>query len=124
MLLLAVAALPVCLFAREANDSISAAWERELELNEVVVIAKRPVVKQQDGKLIYLVKNDPYAVGLDGAHLLDRIPAFRLITEQCRWQAKVTFAISLTVYLWSLMLRLWQCVCKIFMQKILRKLSC
>lgn len=74
MLLLAVAALPVCLFAREANDSISAAWERELELNEVVVIAKRPVVKQQDGKLIYLVKNDPYAVGLDGAHLLDRIP--------------------------------------------------
>jgi len=37
MLLLGVAALPMCLFAREANDSISAEWEREIELNEVVV---------------------------------------------------------------------------------------
>ena len=74
MLLLGVAALPMCLFAREANDSISAEWEREIELNEVVVIAKCPVVKQQNGKLIYLVKNDPFAVGLDGVNLLKRIP--------------------------------------------------
>lgn len=74
MLLLGAAALPMCLFSQENNDSIAASWEKELELNEVVVVAKRPVIKQQDGKLIYLVKNDPYAKGLDGITILDRIP--------------------------------------------------
>jgi outer membrane receptor protein involved in Fe transport len=73
-LLLGAALIPASLFAHETNDSITASWEKELELNEVVVVAKRPVVKQQEGKLIYLVKNDPYAVGLDGVTLLDRIP--------------------------------------------------
>lgn len=53
-------------FAQAPNDSITDSWEKELELNEVVVVAKRPVVKQQEGKLVYLVKNDPYAKGLDG----------------------------------------------------------
>lgn len=74
MLLLGVAALPMCLFAQENNDSIPAGWEGELELNDVVVVAKRPVIKQQEGKLVYLVKNDPYAKGLDGMTILDRIP--------------------------------------------------
>lgn len=74
MLLLGVAALPVCLYAQEINDSVASSWEKELELNEVVVVAKRTVIKQQDGKLIYLVKNDPYAKGLDGITILDRIP--------------------------------------------------
>lgn len=55
-------------------DSIAAKWERELNLNEVVVVAKRPVMRQQDDRLVYLVKNDPYAKGLDGISLLDRIP--------------------------------------------------
>ena len=74
MLLLGAAALPVCLSAQENNDSVASSWEKELELNELVVVAKRPVIKQQDGKLIYLVKNDPYAKGLDGITILDRIP--------------------------------------------------
>lgn len=74
LLLLGAAALPVCLFAQEQDDSIAASWEKELELHEIVVVAKRPVVKQQEGKLVYLVKNDPYATGLDGVTLLDRIP--------------------------------------------------
>lgn len=60
--------------AQTETDSISAEWERLLELNEVVVVARRPVVKQQEGKLVYIVKNDPYAKGLDGIRLLDRIP--------------------------------------------------
>lgn len=55
-------------------DSISADWERQFDLNEVVVVAHRPVVKQQEGKLVYIVKNDPYAKGLDGMTLLGRIP--------------------------------------------------
>lgn len=74
MLLLGAAAFPMCLYAQEINDSVASSWEKELELNEVVVVAKRPVIKQQDGKLIYLVKNDPYAKGLDGITILDRIP--------------------------------------------------
>lgn len=61
-------------FAQAPNDSITDSWEKELELNEVVVVAKRPVVKQQEGKLVYLVKNDPYAKGLDGVSVLDRVP--------------------------------------------------
>lgn len=73
-LLLGAALIPASLFAHETNDSITASWEKELELNEVVVVAKRPVVKQQEGKLVYLVKNDPYAKGIDGVTLLDRIP--------------------------------------------------
>ena len=74
VLLLGAATLPMCLFAGENNDSIAESWGKELELNEVVVVAKRPVIKQQDGKLVYLVKNDPYAKGLDGVAILDRIP--------------------------------------------------
>lgn len=74
MLLLGAAALPVCLFAQETNDTVSSISDRELDLNEVVVVARRPVLKQQDGKLVYLVKNDPYAKGLDGVTILDRIP--------------------------------------------------
>lgn len=73
-LLLGVAALPVCLFAQETNDSISAGWERELNLNEVVVVANRPVLKQSPDRIIYLTKHDPYAIGLNGVQLLDRLP--------------------------------------------------
>lgn len=74
MLLLVVAALPTCLFAQEAVDSIPAEWERELELNEVVVVASRPVLKQSPDRIVYLTKNDPYALGLNGVQVLDRIP--------------------------------------------------
>lgn len=74
MLLSGVATLPMCLFAMENSDSIALSWEKEFELNEVVVVAKRPVIKQQEGKIVYLVKNDPYAKGLDGVTILARIP--------------------------------------------------
>ena len=74
LLLLSVAALPTCLFAQEAVDSIPAVWERELELNEVVVVASRPVLKQSPDRIVYLTKNDPYALGLNGVQVLDRIP--------------------------------------------------
>ncbi len=73
-LLLGAAILPVSLYAQVRSDSTASLWEKEFELNEIVVVAKRPVVKQQDGKLVYLVKNDPYAEGLDGITVLDRIP--------------------------------------------------
>ncbi|MCM1518358.1 MAG: TonB-dependent receptor [Pseudoflavonifractor sp.] len=73
-LLLGAAILPASLFAQETTDSIADYWEKELELNEVVVVAKRPVVKQQEGKIVYIVKNDTYAKGLDGVTVLDRMP--------------------------------------------------
>lgn len=73
-LLLGAALIPASLSGQETTDSITENWEKQLELNEVVIVARRPVVKQQDGKLVYLVRNDPYAKGLDGITILDRIP--------------------------------------------------
>ncbi len=73
-LLFGAALIPASLSAHEAADSIADTREKLLELDEVVVVARRPVVRQQDGKLVYLVKNDPYAKGLDGIAILDRIP--------------------------------------------------
>ncbi len=81
MLLLGVAGLPVCLFAQEANDSIPAEWEREFELNEVVVVATRPVLKQSTDRIVYLTKNDPYALGLNGVQVLDRIPRVSVVND-------------------------------------------
>ena len=67
--------LTPCVPAGTGNtDSVSVIPERELDLDEVVVVAKRPVLMQQEGKLTYIVKNDPYAKGLDGITLLGRIP--------------------------------------------------
>lgn len=73
-LLCGAAMLPVCLYAQTDVDSIADAWERQFNLKEVVVTGKRPVVRQQEGKLVYMVRNDPYAKGLDGLVLLDRLP--------------------------------------------------
>lgn len=66
MLLLGTAALSMCLSAQETNDSVPANWEREFELNEVVVVASRPVLKQAPDRIIYLTKDDPYALGFMG----------------------------------------------------------
>lgn len=94
MLLLGVAALPVCLLAQETDDSVASGRERELELNEVVVVAKRPVMKQQEGKLVYLVKNDPYAPkALMAYPSLTAFLVYPLITEQYPWPEKGTSAI-------------------------------
>lgn len=81
-LLLGAAALPISLFARESNDSVPAGRERELELNEVVVVASRPVLKQSPDRIVYLTKNDPYALGLNGVQVLDRIPRVSVTNDQ------------------------------------------
>ncbi len=73
-LLTGVAALPVCLFANETNDSTATMHEHERSLDEIVVTAERPVTKQAPDRIIYLTKNDPYARGLDAIRILDRIP--------------------------------------------------
>ncbi len=82
MLLMVVAALPTCLSAQEAGDSIPAEWEREIELNDVVVVASRPVLKQSPDRIVYLTKNDPYALGLNGVQILDRIPRVSVTNDQ------------------------------------------
>lgn len=74
MLLSGVAALPICLFAHEAGDSISIDKGRETELNEIVIVASRQVLKQTPDRIVYLTKNDPYALGLNGLQVLNRIP--------------------------------------------------
>ena len=82
MLLFGAAALPMCLCAQEKNDSILSEWEKEFELNEVVVVASRPVLKQAPDRIVYLTQNDPYALGLNGVQLLDRIPRVSVTNDQ------------------------------------------
>lgn len=81
-LLFVVAALPMSLFAQATNDSIPSDWEKEFELNEVVIVASRPVLKQAPDRIVYLTKNDPYALGLNGVQILDRIPRVSVTNDQ------------------------------------------
>lgn len=82
LLFLGATALPMCLFAQEPNDSVLSAWEKEFELKEVVVVASRPVLKQAPDRIIYMTKNDPYALGLNGVQVLDRIPRITVTNDQ------------------------------------------
>ena len=74
-----MALLPVSLFAQENNDStsidsITNYWDKVLELNEVVVVGHRTVLKQEPDRIVYLTKNDTFVKGLNGIEVLDRIP--------------------------------------------------
>lgn len=74
-----VAMLPASLFAQENSDSasidsIADYWDKVLELNEVVVIGHRTVLKQEPDRIVYLTKNDVFTKGLNGIEVLDRIP--------------------------------------------------
>ncbi len=74
-----MALLPASLFAQENNDSesvdsIADYWDKVLELNEVVVIGHRTVLKQEPDRIVYLTKNDAFTKGLNGIEVLDRIP--------------------------------------------------
>ena len=82
MLLSGVAALSTSLNAQEVNDSILSQWEKEFDLKEIVVVASRPVLKQAPDRIVYLTKNDPYALGLNGVQLLDRIPRVSVNNDQ------------------------------------------
>lgn len=82
MLLLGVAALPACLLAQESNDSVQPGHERELDLNEVVVVANRNIFKLSPDGIIYLTKNDPYALGMNGMEILNRIPRISVTNDQ------------------------------------------
>lgn len=81
MSLLGATALPVCLYGQVPADSLAAAWDREFELNELVVVAERPVLKQTPDRIVYLTKNDPYAMGLNAIQLLDRIPRVAVVND-------------------------------------------
>ncbi len=63
MLLSGVAVLPASLFANEPVDSVNASSDLESQLDEVVVSARRSALKDYPDRLIYMVKNDPYARG-------------------------------------------------------------
>lgn len=76
-----VTVTPLSLSAQEHNDSINEEWDRLLELNEVVFVAKRPVLKQEPDKIVYLIQNDPYAKALNGVEVLDRIPRISIINN-------------------------------------------
>lgn len=78
--ILCAATAAVAVAQTEPSDSIGD-WAKELELNEIVVVASRPVLKQQPDRIIYLIKNDSYALGLNGIQVLDRIPRISVVND-------------------------------------------
>lgn len=81
MLLSGAAALSTPLFAQEIPDSTALAMEKEFDLNEIVIVAKRPVLKQAPDRIVYFTKNDSYAIGLNGIQVLDRIPRISVVND-------------------------------------------
>lgn len=69
------------MYAQGIADSTATNWEKELDLNEVVVVASRTVVKQAPDRIIYLTKNDQYAKGMNGIEVLDRIPRVSVVND-------------------------------------------
>lgn len=78
------------LSAQENIDSIAMIKDMERSLDEVVVVARRPVLKQEADRIIYLTKNDPYAIGMNGIELLDRIPRVSVISDRVSVAGKST----------------------------------
>ncbi|MBR5117311.1 MAG: TonB-dependent receptor [Muribaculaceae bacterium] len=81
-----MAMLPVSLYGQEksdsaAIDSIADYWDKVLELNEVVVIGHRTVLKQSPDRIVYLTKNDTFAKGMNGIEVLDRIPRVSVVND-------------------------------------------
>lgn len=81
-----MAMLPVCLYGQEmsdsaAIDSIAEYWDKVLELNEVVVVGHRTVLKQSPDRIVYLTRNDDFAKGLNGIEVLDRIPRVSVVND-------------------------------------------
>ena len=79
--ILGMAILPMCLYAQETNDS-TAWWKQEQNLQEVVVVGQRTVLKQSPDRIVYLTRNDIYAKGLNGIEVLDRIPRVSVVNDQ------------------------------------------
>ena len=78
--ILGMAILPMCLYAQETNDS-TAWWKQEQNLQEVVVVGQRTVLKQSPDRIVYLTRNDIYAKGLNGIEVLDRIPRVSVVND-------------------------------------------
>jgi outer membrane receptor protein involved in Fe transport len=81
-----MAILPVSLYGQENRDSIvidsiANYWDKVLELNEVVVVGHRTVLKQSPDRIVYLTKNDNFAKGLNGIEILDRIPRVSVVND-------------------------------------------
>ena len=79
LFLTSISSMP--LIAEENLDSLSTEWDKMFELNEVVIVGKKPVLKQEPDKIVYLIQNDPYAKALNGIEVLDRIPRVSVINE-------------------------------------------
>ena len=79
LFLTSISSMP--LIAEENLDSLSTEWDKMFELNEVVIVGKKPVLKQEPEKIVYLIQNDPYAKALNGIEVLDRIPRVSVINE-------------------------------------------
>lgn len=81
LLLCGAAVLPLYLSAAEAGDSTAVNSIHDKLLDEIVVTAKRPALKQDADRIVYIIGNDKYAAGLNGMQLLDRMPRISVIND-------------------------------------------
>lgn len=88
MLLISVAALPACLCAGEPADSLT--YDCSGELDEVVVLGTSPALRHESDRIVYQVKNDPYAKGLDALNLLGRMPRVSLVDDRVNIAGKTS----------------------------------
>ena len=75
------------------NDTIkidSADYWKRLELNEVVVLGKKTIIDHKPNGIVYYIKNDPYAKGLNGIEIMQRIPRISVTDEKIEVAGKNT----------------------------------
>lgn len=102
-----MAMLPVSLYGQEMNDSavidsIASCWDKVLELNEVVVVGHRTVLKQSPDRIVYLTKNDTFAKGLNGIEVLDRIPRVSVVNNLVTVAGKSSVRYIIDGRLWDI----------------------
>lgn len=90
MTLILTSATFTSLKANETPDSLPSDWNRMWELNEVVIVGKKRVLKQEPDKIVYLVTNDPFAKALNCIEVLDRIPRVSVINENVEVAGKTS----------------------------------
>lgn len=54
---------------------------KSVDLNGVVVIGSKTIITHKSDRIIYLTKNDPFAKGLNGIEVIQRIPRVSFIGD-------------------------------------------
>lgn len=56
-------------------------YSKSIDLNDVVVVGSKTIITHKPDRIIYLTKNDPFAKGLNGIEVIQRIPRVSYIGD-------------------------------------------